>query len=118
MSTKQNPEKETKPSAKPDTKSKVPDTKSDDEQETDALNQAPQTDPNYKPDQNVLTDNRRSDYDQPYLNNPESQAIHRDTFEDGGEGDKPENHKGDKAWDINVKEDDEANKKEAEKEQK
>ena len=85
-----------------------------DENQTTAPD-SPQVQPEYKPDANVETDNRRSDYDQPNLNNPDSQAIHRDVFEDGGEGDKAENHKGDKAWDINVKENDEQNRKDAQK---
>lgn len=91
---------------------------SDDQAEQKAMESAPQAQPDYKPDANIITDNRRSDYDQANLNNPESEAIHRDVFEDGGEGDKAENHKGDKAWDINVKEDDEANRKEAEDKKK
>lgn len=89
--------------------------KADKEAETAAMENAPQADLTYKPDANTVTDNRRSDYDQPNLVNPDSQAIHRDIFEDGGEGDKAENHEGDKAWDASVKEDDVANRKEAEK---
>lgn len=88
--------------------------KSDKETEQAAMENAPQAEVTYKPDANTITDNRRSDYDQPNLINPDSQKVTKDESVDEN-ADKPENHKGEKAWDINVKEDDEANKKEANK---
>ncbi len=66
MSTKQKPiEKDSKKEPK----------KSDKQAELEAMQNAPQSQPEYKPDANTITDNRRSDYDQPNLVNPESQAI-------------------------------------------
>lgn len=62
---------------------------SDKDAETQAFKNAPQADPNYKPDQNTVTDNRKSDYEQPFLNNPESQAIHKDAFVEGYADDFP-----------------------------
>ena len=44
---------------------------------------APQIQPDYAPDAVTLTDNRRSDYDQPNLINPDSEKVTRNAMQDG-----------------------------------
>lgn len=54
--------------------------------EDKVIENAAEADVNYKPTEQQIVDNRNTDYNQPNLNNPDSEAIHRTGLEDAEMG--------------------------------